>query len=384
MKAYDIAAYIWPAYAQNDPRSRQFWPEGCGEWQTVKLAQAKFDGHRWPRKPVWGYVNEADPYVMEMEIEAAVDHGVNVFIYDWYWYDDRPFLEDCLNNGFLKAKNHEKMKFYVMWANHDAGYTWDRRSAGRGEDTVIWSGAVDRRRFENACRRLIRQYFAHPGYYRIGGCPVVSIYDLQNLIVGLGGVEETRAAVAWFREETLRAGFPGLHLQHVPRGDHIVNLSGVDGAVSMLDAALVRRLGFDSTTHYQYVHFTDIDRPYSEILADVEKTWAGMDETFGIPYFPHVSIGWDNNPRFQDFRPGIVTGNGPEQVEKALAQAKAFADAHPDRPPLITLNSWNEWTESSYLQPDDLYGYGYLEAVRRVFLEQEETVCAASDAAQGA
>ena len=37
------------------------------------------------RANLWGYVNEADPYVMEMEIQAAVDHGVNVFIYDWYW-----------------------------------------------------------------------------------------------------------------------------------------------------------------------------------------------------------------------------------------------------------------------------------------------------------
>jgi len=31
------------------------------------------------------------------------------------------------------------------------------------------------------------------------------------------------------------------------------------------------------------------------------------------------------------------------------------------------LNSWNEWLESSYLVPDDLHGYGYLEAVKRVF-----------------
>ena len=102
-KQYDVAAYIWPAYTGDEPRTRIFWPEGMGEWQSVKAAQAKFPGHQWPRKPLWGYVNEADPYVMEMEIEAAVDHGVNVFIYDWYWYDRRPFLENCLNDGFLKA-----------------------------------------------------------------------------------------------------------------------------------------------------------------------------------------------------------------------------------------------------------------------------------------
>ncbi|MDR1893048.1 MAG: glycoside hydrolase family 99-like domain-containing protein, partial [Oscillospiraceae bacterium] len=73
---YDIAAYVWPAYTPNDQRSRIFWPEGIGEWQSVKNAVKKFEGHSWPRKPLWGYVNEADPYVMEMEIEAATDFGV--------------------------------------------------------------------------------------------------------------------------------------------------------------------------------------------------------------------------------------------------------------------------------------------------------------------
>ena len=56
-----------------------------------------------------------------------------------------------------------------------------------------------------------------------------------------------------------------------------------------------------------------------------------------------------------------------EMVRKALRAAKDYADRHPLQPKLITINSWNEWTESSYLEPDDLHGYGYLEAVRRVF-----------------
>ena len=94
--------------------------------------------------------------------------------------------------------------------------------------------------------------------------------------------------------------------------------------------------------------------------------WARL-ESFNVPYFPHVSLGWDNNPRFTGFRPGILRGNTPEQIERALRMAKDYADRHPGQPPLITINSWNEWTESSYLEPDDLYGYGYLEAVKRVF-----------------
>jgi len=67
---YDVAAYIWPAF-HDDPRSRIFWPEGMGEWETVRAAKPKFPGHRQPRVPLWGYQNEADPRVMEQHIDAA-------------------------------------------------------------------------------------------------------------------------------------------------------------------------------------------------------------------------------------------------------------------------------------------------------------------------
>jgi hypothetical protein len=38
----------------------------------------------------------------------------------------------------------------------------------------------------------------------------------------------------------------------------------------------------------------------------------------------------------------------------------------PEQPPIITINAWNEWVEGSYLEPDMKWGYGYLEAVKKV------------------
>ena len=200
MKKYDVAAYVWPSYTGREKRARQFWEQGIGEWQSVLSAEKRTEDQILPRKPLWGTVDEADPEVMEFQIKEATRHGVNVFIYDWYWYDRRPFLEQCLDDGFLGAPNNEDMKFYLMWANHDAGYTWDKRQSDL--DEIIWLGTQPREEFDVICRRIIDKYFKRPNYYKIDGCPVFMIYEMMNLVRGLGGIEKTREALEYFRKLT--------------------------------------------------------------------------------------------------------------------------------------------------------------------------------------
>ena len=373
MSKYDVAAFIWPAYTGDEPRTRMFWPEGMGEWETVKLAMPKFPGHEWPRKPLWGYVNEADPAVMEMEIAQATRHGVNVFIYDWYWYDRRPFLENCLNDGFLKAANTNDMKFYLMWANHDANYLWDRRLAGSDVgNNVIWSGRVNRQDFEEMVIRLVDKYFGLENYYKIDGKPVFMLYDIPNFITGLGGVEEAREALEWFRQLAVSKGYPGVHLQFCARGDKAMNLSGVDGSSVASYSETLQQLDADSFSHYQFCQITDPTGPYPEVLARVKEKYEVAARDYAMPYFPQVSCGWDNNPRFpmNNIRPRMTTENTPENFEKGLRMAKEYVDTHELPAKLITINSWNEWTETSYLEPDDKYGYGYLEAIKKVFVDE--------------
>lgn len=358
-KHYDVAAFVWPSYHPDD-RAKIFWPMGIGEWETVMKNAPKFEGHEQPRFPIWGYVNESDRYVMEMEIAAAADHGVNVFIYDWYWYDRMPFLEACLNEGYLKARNNNRVKFYLMWANHDVGLTWDKRNADdaftKKNKAVIWKGGVDRQEFEKIARRWIQKYFSQPSYYKIDGKPVFMLYDLNNFIQGLGGIDQAKDAIAWFRSEVKKAGFKGLELQLSMRKDS-------DGS----QKDIVGKVGFDSLTHYQFCHFANMNRDYNEIVKDAVQDWDTISKNYTARYYPHVSVGWDSSPRAVRFKGAIVKNNTPANFEKALRLAKDFVDAHPNQAPLITVNSWNEWTETSYLEPCTKYGYGYLEAVKRVF-----------------
>lgn len=348
---YDIAAFIWPSYTGDEPRARIFWPEGDGEWEVVRNATPKFPGHIWPRHPVWGHCNEADPRVMEMQINAAAEYGVNVFLYDWYWYDGRPFLEQCLNNGYLKARNNDKVRFYIMWANHDVKHLWDIRNSHE-MNTVIWKAGIDRREFETVGRRWIDHYFTHPSYYTINGKPVLMIFHYRNFMDGLGGPDAAADAVTWLNDQVKKAGMPGVHLQ----------LNGHSA-----DEATLRKIGFESFSHYNFRMYRNPDRTDDQVVADPAPEWERITRETSLTYFPQVSIGWDNNPRFKEFKDDLTRSNTPETFKKALLAARKYADNHPDQPPLITVNSWNEWTEGSYLQPDDLNGYAYLEALRDVF-----------------
>ncbi len=371
MSKYDIAAIIWPSYTGDEPRSRIFWPEGYGEWQSVKSMPNKgYEGCRWPRKPLWGYVNEADADVMEMQINAAVRHGVNTFIYDWYWYDNRPFLENCLNDGFLKAANNKEMKFYLMWANHNATYLWDiRNSQDRG--TTVWKGAVTEKIFDEICDRTIEKYFKKENYYTIDGCPVYMIFDLQNFVDSFESPQRCREGVARFREKTVKAGFKGLHFQLAFFSDYKSRFQKPDGSGPFSMKELMEFVGFDSFTNYNWACTPiNIDRDYDKVLESYMDVAADYD-TWSVPFYPNITIGWDNNIRFKEFIPGVIRNNTPEAFEKACERIKAYADKAMAegkmKVPLITVNSWNEWTETSYLEPDDLYGYGYLDAIKKVF-----------------
>ena len=133
---------------------------------------------------------------------------------------------------------------------------------------------------------------------------------------------------------------------------------------------VINELNFDSGSLYQYRNLTNTNRSYPEIVKDALDEYEKIANTLNFPTYPHVSVGWDSNPRYNIFHDDVCIDNTPENVQKAFEFAKKYIDEHPELPaPLITVNSWNEWTETSYLHPDDIYGYGYLDAIKEVFGE---------------
>jgi hypothetical protein len=377
--AYQVAVYYFPQY-HPDPRNDAWHGQGWTEWELVKRAEPRFPGHVQPKVPLWGYADESRPDMMEKKIAVAAEHEVTSFIFDWYWYADEgspsgsAFLNRCLEEGFLKARNVEQLKFGLMWANHDWSNIHPAKRAA--PPYTLAQGAVSRAVFDAATEHAIRHYFGHPSYWRVEGGLYFSVYELMTLVKGLGGMAATRAALDDFRARTRAAGCGELHLNAVVWGVQLL-----PGETAITDVnQMVAALGLDSITSYVWIHHQPLahfpQTPYAEIAAKSAQDWARFTAQYRLPYYPNVTMGWDSSPRtlpsdvFDNlgypWMP-MLEGNTPARFQQALAQAKAFVDQHQSAPRILTINAWNEWTEGSYLEPDTVHGLDYLEAIRDVF-----------------
>lgn len=370
---YEIAAYYFPDY-HTDTRNDKWHGSGWTEWEVLKRAEPRFEGHQQPKVPMWGYEDESKPEVMEKKIAMASDHGITSFIFDWYWYDDGPYLQRCLEEGFLKASNNNRLNFSIMWANHDLV---DIHPAQRSRPcNILKSGDISEKTFIEATNHIINKYFKQPNYLRVDGGLYFSIYELMNLVKGLGGIERTRTVIDEFRSRVRAEGLGEIHMNAVVWGIQILpSEEKITNANEMLKA-----IGFDSTTSYVWIHHHELknfpETSYEEIgdlsVLDYEK----FTEEYNIPYYPNVTMGWDASPRTiqSDAYDNLgypfmatLSGNTPQAFEKYLVKVKEFLDKGYTNTKMFNINAWNEWTEGSYLEPDTVNGLGYLCAIKKVF-----------------
>jgi len=341
-KPVQVAAFYFPNWHHHDGK--------FGEWDSLRNARPRFPGHAQPKEPLWGAEDEADPVVMAKKIDAAADHGIGAFVFDWYYGAKGPFLERALDEGYLHASNRVRVKFALMWAN-DYAY-----------------GRIDREKFDRIVDRIVADYLTKPSYWTIEGKPVFSIYDIDSFIKSLGGIEAATDAVKHLRESAIHAGLAGVHL-------NVIDWKLVRRA----DAAkVIAALGIDSSTSYCWPHHVALKHLPTENYVALGDRYDEFRNKMklNVPHWPNVTMGWDPSPRMPADQPidgrgypntPIVVNNTAANFRNALVRARAEAMTLPSAQRIVTVYAWNEWTEGGYLEPDRENGFAYLDAIRDVF-----------------
>ena len=374
-----IAAYYFPNY-HADKRNEEYHGTGWTEWELMKCAGVRFSGHRLPRQPLWGYEDEADPAVMAKKIDAAADARIDAFVFDWYWYDG-PYLERALDEGFLKAKNRDRMKFALMFANHDwmdrhpVGYS----KAANSDLLYGWNNTLEN--IGDVWDIIVGKYLTSPLYWYVENVPYFSIYQVNRFIIQMGGMEGAAQALEMLRSKVKAAGLPGVHINAI----WYDNLDNHPQYVCCTPD-WSNKIGFDSYTSYNCVFATDV---WMNSFPVVDYAVAGDEycrmaekamKTLPKPYYPVITAGWDTTPRTIQsdiFRQGAypylpVMESTPQEFARQLENTANLLAKRPEAEQLIFINAWNEWTEGSFLEPDTVVKYQFLDAIKKFRNNKEE------------
>jgi hypothetical protein len=99
---------------------------------------------------------------------------------------------------------------------------------------------------------------------------------------------------------------------------------------------------------------------------DYDETWKKILDArpSAENAIPSAFVDWDNTPRKIE-RGSVCLGANPEKFEVYFDKL-AHKAIHEYKQDKVFVFAWNEWAEGGYLEPDKKFGYGYLEAIKRV------------------
>jgi len=311
-----------------------------------------WDRNRWApiedfpeRKPILGWYDEGRPEIADWQISWAVDHGISFFVVDWYWSAGARSLEHWLHNAYEKSRYRDKLDFCLLWANHNPA----------GSSSLEDCLAVTQYWIDN--------YFKRDEYVKVDGKPVMVIFSTYRLREDLGS-EGVRKAFDAMDELCRQNGIPGIYMVACA-------LSGKSEIQLLADE------GYDAISGYNYPGLNSDGKlwaPYETCIEGYRDLWREAESHGILKEIPVLSGGWDSRPWHGD-RSLVRYGRTPELFEKHLRDAKAFLDNDGKIAPdlnMCIIEAWNEWGEGSYIEPHREFGFGYLDAIRRVFCDAPE------------
>ena len=319
----------------------------CPLWEADKTSLWDNVLYRHPeRVPALGFYNQLSPEVADWETKWAVEHGISFFTYCWYRTGQggevKTAFGAAIRDGLFKSRFANRFKFTLMWENQNRG------TAGVADERDLMA---------NLLPYWMKNYFKNPNYLKVDNKPVLFIYRPEYLIEDLGGVEKVKSAFDKMRAACRAAGFAGLTILGEYRGLDPAHL------------ALMKQLGLDYTFAYCW---PIPDSPTPDKVVRMQMDYIQKTEMLHVlPQVVTVSQAWSG---WND--EGSVWKLPPADFETLLRQAKAFTAGLPKNElgsHMLLLDNWNEWSEGHYLAPYREYGFGYLDAVRRVFSNAPES-----------
>lgn len=378
-KARVIAFYLpqFHPVHEND----KMWGKGFTEWTNVAKAKPLYKGHYQPQIPAdLGFYDLRVPEVREEQAKMAKEAGVEGFCYWHYWFGNgKRILERPFNEVLESGK--PDYPFCLGWANHSwSNKTWQKTGHFTEDITFLeqtYPGEKDYILHFNT----ILPAFKDKRYITVDGKPLFLIFNPE-------AIPDTKLFINLWQNLAKNNGLKGIYF--VAR----VSSVGMDylGTKDIENVAHVRYqkfldLGYDAINsdmqRYAQIKVAGIANRavkslmrkfvgnVSASLFDYESIMKHfyINEESKDNIHPQIIPRLDRTPRSgKDAR--IYTGSTPEKFGRAVEDALDIVKNKKHEHKILFLQAWNEWGEGNYMEPDLVFGKGYLDALKKIIVDK--------------
>lgn len=369
-----VIAHYFPQFHEIEENNR-WWGQGFTDWTNVRKARPLFSGHYQPRVPVDGrYYDQAQYETLAWQIDLAKRYGIGGFCHYHYWFEGKQLLN--APTDLVIARPELNLPFCLAWANE----TWSRRWDGRERlilqaqthrpDPAMWS-----RHFE-----YLFQAWSDQRAIKVEGKPIFLIYrphfidQVGNMLNHWRELAHQRGLSGLFFIAMKQFEFPQPEIiRHFDATSQFQPFEAIyspdyDGPKGMEQRKILQPLRKLPEPLLRFIRETRDRLVPRRTHYNYDTVWQHIlkpERELGLPAFPGAFVDWDNTARYGK-RARLFDGATPEKFASYFKQLVEITAKRPTIERIIFVNAWNEWAESTYLEPDTVNGYKHLEAVRDV------------------
>ena len=362
----NVVALYLPQYhriKEND----EWWGEGHTEWVTVKRGKAKYEGQYQPRVPLnKNYYDLSNVEVMRWQTDIAREHGISAFCVYHYWFDGKLLLEKPMENYLISDID---FPFFFCWANETWTTIWN---SDNGNKKILASNDYSSPKYWDDHFNYCLKFFKDKRYVKNNEKPIYVIYNPIDI-----GFKYLSGMINRWNELAKENGFMGIEFIY-QTGNSLCFMD--KKRKRLFDYAFEYYPGLVDWREKTKVQlYTDAlkrrilrNNRNDTILQEYDMVWEKIlnfnPKTEKL--IPGAFTDWDNSARRRHGAKIILHAN-PEKFfnffSRQLLRAKEAYKRN-----MIVVFAWNEWSEGGYLEPDEKFGYGYLESIKKALLLNNE------------
>lgn len=348
-KNIKILSYYLPQFYPI-PENDLWHGKGFTEWTKVKSANSLFETHYQPHIPNkdLGFYLLNSPEILKKQADIMKKAGVFGQIFYHYWFLGKQLLEKPAQ--ILLRNRDIDMNFCFCWANENWTKKWDSN-----EKETLMEQLYSKDDAYSFINYLI-PFFKDSRYIKIDDRPLLFIYRVssipENILRSYLNIWETEC-----KKNNINKPFIVATL-----------IRGCNNPKEFYMDSAVERVPYDWGKILDCIIKVKPSDEFNGMIFDYNKVvdhYLDQEKPENFLKFTSLCTNWDNTPRYGE-NAILLHGSSPEKFQKWLEGLIKFSEDNlPEDKQIIVVNAWNEWAESAHLEPDEKYGYAYLNAIGR-------------------